>query len=170
MKKKILKYLGIGLLALFVIIQFFHSSKNLSNTMTNDISNKYPVPDTIKQLLKTACNDCHSNLTVYPWYAGIQPFEWWIQDHVDEGKRELNFNEFSNYRIFRQYHKLEKIKKEVEEGGMPLSSYTLIHKNAILSEAQQDLIKKWALSLHDTIKAHYPADSLVNPNRKKRKD
>ena len=167
MKKK-LKYLGICLLVLLFVIQFFHPQKNMSNDMSNDISKKFPMPDTIRQILKVSCNDCHSNLTVYPWYSKIQPIDWWLQNHVDEGKRELNFNEFSAYRTFRQYHKLEKIKKEVEEDGMPLSSFTLIHGGAKLSDGQKEFLKNWANSLHDTLKAKYPPDSLVNPNRKKR--
>ena len=168
MKKKILKYFGICLLIALVAIQFFHPQKNLSNDMSNDISKKFPVPDTIRKILKASCYDCHSNVTVYPWYSNIQPVDWWLQDHVDEGKRELNFNEFSSYRTFRQYHKLEKIKKEVEEDGMPLSSYTLIHGYAKLSDAQKDLLKNWANSLHDSLKAKYPSDSLINPHRRKR--
>ncbi len=168
MKKKKLKYFGIGILGLLIIAPILHSPQNLSNDLSNDISKKFPVPDTIRQILKISCNDCHSNLTVYPWYTKVQPFGWWIQHHIDEGKRELNFNEFSSYSISRQFHKLEKIKEEMQEHGMPLTSYTLIHKNAKLNEGQNELLIKWAISLQDTLKANFPADSLVNPNRKKR--
>lgn len=166
MKKK-LKYLGIFLLALLIISQFFHPEKNLSNDMTNDISKKFRVPDTIHQILKTSCYDCHSNLTIYPWYAEVQPIAWWLQDHVNEGKQELNFNEFSSYRTFRQYHKLEKISDELEDHEMPLTSYTLIHRNAKLTEPQLELLKNWANSLHDSLKANSPPDSLIRPKRKK---
>jgi aromatic ring-opening dioxygenase catalytic subunit (LigB family) len=78
----------------------------------------------------------------------------------------LNFNTFSSYRIGRQYHKLEKIAKLVNEGEMPISSYTLIHRYAKLDDAQKKLVADWANSLHDSIKASYPADSLKMAKRK----
>ena len=48
---------------------------------------------------------------------------------------------------------------------MPLSSYTLIHKNAILNEQQKLSIANWVTTVRDSIKAHYPADSLKKPQR-----
>ena len=102
--------------------------------MTSDISKVYVVPDSVTQILKTSCYDCHSNNTVYPWYSKIQPVAWWLNDHIEEGKREINFSEFATYRIGRQYKKMDEIIKQVKEDEMPLSSYTLIHKNAILTQ------------------------------------
>jgi hypothetical protein len=163
--KKILKTVGIVLVISLVVIQFFHPERNQSNVTANDISTKYPMPDTVKALLKVACNDCHSNHTDYPWYANIQPVAWWLANHINEGKDELNFNEFAGYRIGRQYRKLEKISHEVNEGDMPLTSYTLIHGYARLNDAQRKLIADWADSIHDTIKANYPADSLKKPQK-----
>jgi hypothetical protein len=165
-KGKIIKNIGLGLLVVLVIIQFFRPERNLSNDTTNDITKKYTVPDTVQTLLKASCYDCHSNNTVYPWYANIQPVAWWLANHVNEGKDELNFNTFAEYRIGRQYRKLEKIAKEVNDGGMPLSSYTLIHGYAKLDEGQRKLVADWANAIHDSIKATYPADSLKKPQRR----
>lgn len=167
-KGKIIKNVGLGLLVVLVIIQFFHPARNQSNETTYDISTKYPIPDTVKAILKTSCYDCHSNYTEYPWYANIQPVAWWLGDHVNGGKEELNFNTFASYRIGRQYNKLDKIAKEVKEGEMPLSSYTLIHRYAKLDEGQRKLVADWANSIHDSIKATYPADSLKKSQRKPR--
>ena len=166
-KGKIVKNTGIGVLVLLVIIQFFHPSRNISNDTSNDITKKYPVSDTVQAILKASCYDCHSNHTEYPWYANIQPVAWWLDNHINEGKRELNLNNFSSYRIAKQYHKLEKIAKEVNEGEMPITSYTLIHGYAKLNDGQRKLVADWANSLRDTIKASYPADSLVMPKRKR---
>ena len=165
-KGKILKYIGLGLAVILIVIQFFHPERNQSNDISQDITLKYPMPDTVRALIKSSCYDCHSNHTEYPWYANIQPIAWWLDHHIDEGKRELNFNTFSSYRIGRQYHKLEKIAKEVNDGGMPISSYTLIHRYAKLDESQKKLVADWANSIHDTIKAAYPADSLKMPKRR----
>ncbi len=167
-KGKLFRNIGIAIVAVLVLIQFIRPEKNLSNNTTNDISKKYTVPDTVQAILKSSCYDCHSNKTAYPWYDNIQPVAWWLDHHVDEGKRDLNFNEFASYRIGRQYNKLDKIAKEVNNGEMPLFSYTLIHRYAILDEGQKKLVSDWANAIHDSIKAAYPADSLKMPKRRPR--
>ena len=126
-----------------------------------DIATLYPYPDSVKQLLQTSCYDCHSNNTTYPWYSKLQPVDWWLDHHVTEGKRELNFNEFASYSLRKQYGKLKKIGDEVKEGGMPLSSYTLIHTYAKLDDQQKNTIINWANSVRDSMKNKYPADSLI---------
>jgi hypothetical protein len=164
--KKIFKRLLLLLLIAFIAIQFFRPAKNISTgRTTNDITAKYNVPQDVQNILKTSCYDCHSNNTVYPWYSNIQPVAWWLKDHIDEGKRELNFSEFATYRIGRQYRKLEEINEEVKEDKMPLSSYTLIHGDAKLNEQQKLLLANWVVALRDSIKAQYPEDSLKRPQR-----
>lgn len=164
--KKFFKRLLLVLLAAFIIIQFFRPGKNISSGISaNDITTKYAIPQDVQQILKTSCYDCHSNNTNYPWYNNIQPVAWWLKDHIDEGKRELNFSEFASYRIGRQYRKLEEINKEVKEGDMPLRSYTLIHTNAKLNEQQKLAVAGWITTLRDSIKAQYPEDSLKRPQK-----
>ena len=67
----------------------------------------------------------------------IQPVAWWLNNHVEEGKRELNFNEFVTYALQGNTKKMEELKEQIDEDEMPLSSYTLIHRDAILSEADK---------------------------------
>jgi signal recognition particle subunit SEC65 len=163
--KKYGKKILIGLLAILVIIQFFRPAKNDSNDQANSIDTKYPVPENVATILKSACYDCHSNNTVYPWYANFQPVAWWLADHVNEGKRELNFSNFTSRKIAVQNHKLEEIIENVKEGEMPLNSYTWIHRDAALTQEQRVMITNWAQSLMDTLKANYPADSLILKRR-----
>ncbi len=98
------------------------------------------------QVLKTACYDCHSNRTTYPWYARINPVGWWLDHHIREGKEELNFSEFAAYDEKRQDHKLEETAGEVQEGHMPLPPYLFTHEDAKLSPAQVRLIADWVKS------------------------
>jgi len=152
------------LLILVTIIQFIHPEKNIidpSTLQVNDISKLFLVPDSVNHILQASCYDCHSNNTAYPWYSKIQPVAWWLNDHIVEGKKEINFSEFATYRIGRQYKKMEEIIKEVKEDEMPLSSYTLIHRNAVLTSDQKLTITNWAAAIRDTIKAAYPPDSLI---------
>lgn len=149
MIKKIL----IGLLVVLVVIQFIRPERNVSEIPSqNDIRVHYSVPANVESVLKRACYDCHSNNTNYPWYANIQPVLWWLQDHIEEGKEELNFSEFATYSAKRADHKLDEVIEMVEEEEMPLESYTYIHKDAILSSSEKKLLMDWAADLRKMIK------------------
>jgi len=154
-KPRVLRRILIMLLAVFIIMQFFQPGKNnQSMDMTNDVSTVVAVPDTVAALLKTACYDCHSNFTNYPWYSNIQPVGWWLKDHINEGKRALNFQEFTLMKPWPggryttvaslQAHKLEEVNEQVKEKEMPLNSYLWIHKEAELTERQRQAIAEWA--------------------------
>ncbi|MCW3118218.1 MAG: cytochrome [Chitinophagaceae bacterium] len=162
MLKKILLFL----LAVLVIIQFFHPGRNRAEgSQPNNILKIHPVPAQVKTILDKACADCHSNNTVYPWYSKIQPVDWWLTNHINEGKDKLNFDEFENYNLRRQYHSLEDISKTVKENDMPLNSYTWIHADARLTEEEKNILISWADAIRTVMKGTYPADSL---ERKKR--
>jgi hypothetical protein len=160
--KKVLRYTALFLLGALIIIQFFRPKKNKQEgEAINHISKVYAIPDEVNTILKKACYDCHSNNTRYPWYANIQPVAWWHADHIKDGKKELNFSEFASYNQRRQYRKMEEVIDEVKEGGMPLNSYTWIHKDARLTDDEKNKLIGWADSIRDTLKARYPIDSLI---------
>ncbi len=147
---------------LLILIQFIHPEKNEANDLTYDISKKYPVPTGINTTLKVACNDCHSNKTEYPWYSKIQPVAWYLDGHVEDGKRHLNFSSFTNLPLAVQNHKFEEIVEMVEEKEMPLTDYTYfgLHKEANLNETEREEIINWANEQMAYLKTTYPADSL----------
>ena len=101
----------------------------------------YPVPENVQAILDRSCADCHTNKTNYPWYSEIQPVAWWLNDHVTDGKKHFNLNNFGNMRLAIQNHKLEECIEQVKEGEMPLESYTLIHKDAKLSEEDKTTLE-----------------------------
>ena len=149
-----LKKILIGFLVVFVILQFIRPARNESATPSaNDISTAYNVPENVQVVLKKACYDCHSNNTHYPWYINIQPVGLWMQNHVNEGKDELNFSEFASYKPKRKAHKMEEVVEQIEAGEMPLSSYTIIHKEAVLNSEEKRLLIDWAKALFQQIKA-----------------
>ena len=153
MTKKIL----LGLLSLFILIQFFRPSRNLSTAPEPDeIFSHYPASESIKAMIKTSCYDCHSNNTRYPWYAGIQPLAWWIDHHIEEGKGELNFSDFTAFNIRYKSHKLDEIMEVINEREMPLKSYLITHSGARLTDAQRKEIVKWADELREVIKPRDP--------------
>jgi hypothetical protein len=152
MKNINIKKIGIALFAILVLIQCIRPERNGNwEKSENDISMAINVTSDVQQILETSCYDCHSNHTTYPWYTNIQPIGWWLQNHVNEGKDELNFSEFKTYKPKRQKHKLEEIAEQVNEHEMPLSSYTLIHKNAVLTPEQNVALVGWAKQEFDKI-------------------
>ena len=162
MLKKIIKRTFQILLLVFIVIQFIRPEKNKAAGISkNDISTLYPVPANVQSVLKTSCYDCHSNNTVYPWYANVQPVTWWLNNHIQDGKKDLNFSEFASYRIRRQYRKLEEINELIKKDAMPLDSYLWIHKGAKLDEQQKLTLANWVTAVRDTIEANYPPDSLI---------
>lgn len=143
-KKKVIQRSLLIVSLVLVALQFVRPEKNEKGLESkNDIENVVFVPDNVKLILKTACYDCHSNQTVYPWYAEIQPIGLWLNHHVEEGKEHLNFSEFATYSAKRQDHKLEETAEEIGEKEMPLSSYTIIHQDAKLTDEQIVQLQAW---------------------------
>lgn len=147
-----IKKILIVLLLVLVIIQFIKPEKNLSAASSpNDIFTHYQTPDSTKQLIKTVCYDCHSNNTVYPWYSEVQPVAWWLNNHIKEAKSEINFSEFATFAPKKADHKMEEVMEEVKEEEMPLKSYSIIHKNARLTDAQRLTIINWTKQIRAQI-------------------
>ncbi|WP_369047848.1 heme-binding domain-containing protein [Tenacibaculum sp. UWU-22] len=143
-----------GILILVLIIaQFFHPKKNEGDMSSiESFITETNAPDAVHTILKKACFDCHSNKTRYPWYNNITPVNFVIANHVNEGKEELNFSDWVTYSSKRKAHKIEKIREEVEKRKMPLSSYTLIHTDARLTEQEVQQIVDWTKSVENNYK------------------
>jgi hypothetical protein len=162
----ILKKIGLILLGALVLIQFIRPEKNQSTVNPDQqLTSRYPIPDSVNTILQKACMDCHSNNSHYPWYASVQPIAWWLDEHIRDGKKHLNFDEYTHRSLRYQFHKMEETIEMVKTEEMPLSSYTWTHTEARLTKAERIAITQWAQSVIDTMKQRYPADSLVKPRK-----
>ncbi|HUZ57911.1 MAG TPA: heme-binding domain-containing protein [Hanamia sp.] len=162
--KKILKVIIVILVIALITIQFIRPAKNQGEEMAaNQITAVQQVPEDIQQILKVSCYDCHSNTTRYPWYENIQPVAWFLNDHIVEGKKEVNFSIFVTYPVYRRYKKFKEIQKQIKDNEMPLFSYTILHRDAILNPDQKSNLITWAANAQKEMEAKYPADSLVKP-------
>ncbi|CAA0166297.1 heme-binding domain-containing protein [Tenacibaculum maritimum] len=136
---------GLLIVLVFAGMQFFKPNKNegesssLTYFITETKANKEVV-----EVLKSACFDCHSSITKYPWYYNITPVNYWMAHHIEEGKEHLNFSEWQSYSLKKKAHKMEEIYEEMEEREMPLKSYTWTHTDARLTENQIKTIVDWA--------------------------
>jgi len=147
-----IKKILLGLLIVFIAIQFIQPARNKNGqVIATDISKIYSLPQSVQATLKTACYDCHSNNTNYLWYTNIQPVGWMMARHIKEGKEELNFSEFGSYSERRQLSKLRSIENSIKDGSMPISTYTIIHKNARLTKEEKAQIIDWAKIIRDSL-------------------
>lgn len=148
-KKKII----LGLAVILIVMQFFQPARNQSDKVpATHIERVYAVPQNVKAILVQSCYDCHSNNTRYPWYSRIQPGAWYMAGHIKKGKEELNFSEFGEYSARRQRNKFRAMAGQVKDGEMPLPSYTLIHRNAVLSPEDKQVLMAWFGTMEDSIK------------------
>lgn len=140
-RKKVL----IAILFVLIIIQFIRPGRNQNGkVLATDIANTHDVPQDVLVIFQSACYDCHSNNTRYPWYDKVQPFAWLLNMHIKKGKADLNFSDFGSYSARRQQSKFKSIASQVEDGEMPLASYKLMHKDARLTSEEKTLIINWA--------------------------
>jgi Haem-binding domain len=92
---------------------------------------------TTRALAERACFDCHSNQTHWPWYSNVAPMSWLVQNHVDEGRRVLNFSEWS-----RGDAEAGEAAEAVRDGEMPPRSYVLLHPEARLTDAAREQLAR----------------------------
>ncbi|MCE5306775.1 MAG: heme-binding domain-containing protein [Acidobacteriales bacterium] len=92
-----------------------------------------PTPQ-VRSILDRACKDCHSNVTVWPWYSHIAPVSWQVADDVRDARKHLNFSEWGKLSPARRLQALGDMCREVNSGDMPLWQYRLLHPAARLQQ------------------------------------
>lgn len=96
----------------------------------------------VGEILDRACKDCHSNQTHVPWYGHVAPMSWMVSQHVNQGREMLDFSDWDSRQPTAS--EMAEVCAAVSSGTMPLRSYTLIHRKAILSKRDVDTICKLA--------------------------
>src|SRR5690606_7979635 len=136
-----MKKILIVLVVLLILIQFFRIDK--ANPPVNpgmDFLTIKETPQNTASLIRNACYDCHSNETKYPWYSNFQPVGWFLKDHIDEGRKKLNFSLFATYEPKRQAHKLHEAAEVTENGEMPMDSYLIGHPEAQITVEERKIL------------------------------
>lgn len=145
---KLLKYLIYVLIAAFFLIQFIPANlPENNNDLSRDLVVAERAPDKVKQILSKACYDCHSNQTNYPWYSYVAPISWLVSRDTRIGREELNLSDWSDLSKRKKIKVLNEMAEEMEERNMPLKIYTVIHRDAILSEDEIKTITDWTESV-----------------------
>jgi hypothetical protein len=142
--KKVVKIVIIVLAVAFVIAQFFRPDRALPpENPTDTLEASTQVPQNVEAILTRSCADCHSNRTTYPWYSNVSPFSWFLANHINEGRQELNISTWNTTDVKRRVRKLDKMCEEVQNGEMPLPSYLWIHWDAKLSTDDVNTLCSW---------------------------
>jgi len=98
----------------------------------------------VADVFDRACADCHTNRTTWPWYSKVAPVSWWVVDHVEEGREHMNLSDWASLSTEDRDHAMEEVVEVMEEGEMPLRSYTWGHPEARLTDAERETLVAWA--------------------------
>ncbi|MFM2295803.1 MAG: hypothetical protein RLZZ350_2216 [Verrucomicrobiota bacterium] len=153
--KRLVKKASLAAFVVFVILQFIKPvGKNPPVATGHDfLTGANPPPAEVARLLRAACYDCHSHETRWPWYGRVAPVSWWLVDHIQEGREKFNFSDWPNDNPAKARKKISDLADEIAEGTMPLKSYTWMHADARLTDAQKKLLADWADGEMEKLKA-----------------
>jgi Haem-binding domain len=142
-----LKGAVLGLAFAFVAIQVYRPARtNPPADPARAIGASAPLSPAVHAILRRACYDCHSNLTVWPWYSGVAPVSWLVIHDVNHGRTRMNFSEWGTYSASQRNARLEEICERVTSGDMPILAYKLMHPEARLSGNDVQAICRWTKS------------------------
>ena len=158
----------IVLLATSIVLSFLHPWGNVrSNPATNPpILEGVAIPPEVRHVLETKCADCHSSNTHWPAYSRFAPVSWLIERDVQKGRAHLDLSQWQRYDQESRIDLLSKIGSKARSGEMPLKQYLLLHPNAKLSPAEQQLLYDWAKSERKLLK-HQLAPAQENSSANK---
>jgi len=138
---------GIIVVVVLVLIQLIRPAKNDSKNDTNHISAAFNLPVQVEEILQTSCYDCHSNNTKKVWYASVAPISWMVANHVNKGKEHVNFSEWMGYNQDQKKYIVDKLIASIKQHTMPTKGYIMMHKDAALSQKQQQVLVEWFQTL-----------------------
>jgi hypothetical protein len=143
--RKLLRWIVIVLAGLFVVMQLIRPARtNPPVDESRTISAHTQLTPEAAAILNRSCNDCHSNQTRWPWYTNVAPVSWFVINHVNDGRRQMNFSDWAQYDRSEQENYLKKICREVKSGDMPIHSYLWLHGDAKLSSEDVKVLCDWA--------------------------
>jgi hypothetical protein len=97
----------------------------------------------VSAILDRSCRDCHSNETTWPWYSHVPPLSWGVINHVNDGRRHMNFSKWGAYDPEDAREFLVDICALARKRDMPLPSYLWLHSDARLSDQDIAQLCEW---------------------------
>ena len=140
--RKVLRTIALVLFSTMLLASVISDMGRSENANTRLLAGAQ-VPPQVRSTIDRSCRDCHSEATRYPWYSYVAPVSWFVNQDVQNGREHLNFSRWSEYSVIRRERCLSEIANQVQDGGMPLASYTFLHRHAKLSQADVEAVFKW---------------------------
>lgn len=160
--KRILKWTAIVCACGFLLLQFSRVAKtNPTVDEARTLEARLHVTPEVQAILARSCADCHSNRTRWPWYSHVAPVSWWLTDHVKQGRRHMNFSDWARYEPAEADQVLNEMCKTVKHGVMPLDSYTLMHRAAVLTPQDVGTLCAWTQTERQRLAAEAQASQTV---------
>jgi Haem-binding domain len=136
----------------FVVIQVVRPSRtNPPIDPALEINSIHTVTPAVSAIFARACDDCHSNRTVWPWYSAVAPSSWLVAHDVNDGRSKMNLSEWASYPQDKRFHLLKGICEKVTRGKMPIATYTLIHTSARLTPGDVQTLCQWTKTPERTV-------------------
>jgi len=148
-KKRLFWYSFFGVIILMQVYPVEQPEVKKDNP--NDLLVNTEMSNDVAVMLKSACYDCHSNETVYPWYSYVAPVKWLVYRDTRDGREELNFSNWNEMSKMDQATALSDISDEVLAGDMPMKIYPIMHAEAKLSDEDRQAIADWADELTEAL-------------------
>ena len=139
MLRKILRWTALGFLVVFAALQL-KQPERANPPVESDVG----APANVDEILRRACYDCHSHETRWPWYGYVAPVSWWLAEHIEHGRGDMNLSRWPTYDLEEQAYIFKDIREQIVEDEMPLESYRIMHAGARLTEADKQILLKWA--------------------------
>ena len=102
-------------------------------------------PETLA-LVQRACQNCHSEKTVWPWYSRVAPASWLLERDVQQARLHMNLSRWRDYSPENRLGLLSEIGSAVKNHEMPVQRYLLLHPEARLTDAERQQIYRWTRS------------------------
>lgn len=140
------------ILLILVAIQFITIDKtNPPVDDSKDFITLTNPPNDLGTVIKSACYDCHSHHTKYPWYSNVAPASWLIKEHINNGRNHLNFSVWTDYKEDKKNHKIEECIDMIKSGEMPMEGYVFFHEEAEINHEQKMQLINWLTELRDSL-------------------
>ncbi|MFL6352309.1 MAG: heme-binding domain-containing protein [Bryobacteraceae bacterium] len=110
------------------------------------------VPVPVRAILERACQDCHSQTTVWPWYSHVPPIAWQIHTDVERGRALMDLSKWKDFSESEPRGFTAGIGAAVQNHLMPPRKYVWLHPEARLSSDELELVRAWALAENKTAK------------------
>jgi cytochrome c len=159
----------IALLATSILLSFIHPWGNARVESRAPLLEGSAPPIEVRHILENKCADCHSGNTEWPAYSRFAPVSWLIERDVQKGRVHLDLSQWQRYDLESRIDLLSKIGSEARSGEMPVKQYLLLHPDAKLSPAEQQLLYDWTKSERKLLKHQLAAaeeNSSANQEQK----